>query len=328
MDVLRLTLRQLQIFVAVARSGSTTAASAEVALSQSATSSALNELERLLSLRLFDRSGKRLLLNDNGRALLPRALALLDGAAGIEQMSRDGIAQTQSLRIGASTTIGNYVLPKLLSRFLGDLHHDGTTAWRSKVTIGNTEAICDAVAAFELDIGLIEGPCHQAALTVTPWLQDELLVVCTPESTLAGPTQASIAAERVSVKTLRNAVWLLREPGSGTREATDQLLLPHLRSYRRSIELGSSEAIKHAAAEGLGMACLSQWVVSDLIDTKRLRQIATTLPKMTRQCYFVVHHDKQSTPALLRFIAQASSFCPTPRVASSRKKALGSVPHL
>lgn len=332
MDVLRLTLRQLQIFVTVARSGSTTAASAEVALSQSATGSALNELERLLSLRLFDRSGKRLLLNDNGRALLPRALALLDGAAGIEQMSRDGIAQTQSLRIGASTTIGNYVLPKLLSRYLGDIHHDGTTAWRSKVTIGNTEAICDAVAAFELDIGLIEGPCHQAALTVTPWLKDELWVVCPPESTLAGPTRASSAAERgserVSVKTLRNAVWLLREPGSGTREATDQLLLPHLRSYRRSIELGSSEAIKHAAAEGLGMACLSQWVVSDLIDTKRLRQIATTLPKMTRQCYFVVHHDNQSTPALLRFIAQASSFCPTQRVASSRKKALGSVPYL
>ena len=89
MDVLRLTLRQLQIFVAVARSGSTTAASADIALSQSATSSAVNELERLLSLRLFDRAGKRLLLNDNGRALLPRALALLDGAAGIEQMSRD-----------------------------------------------------------------------------------------------------------------------------------------------------------------------------------------------------------------------------------------------
>lgn len=81
MDVLRLTLRQLQVFVAVARSGSTTAASAQIALSQSATSAAVNELERLLSLKLFDRAGKRLLLNDNGRALQPRALALLDGAA-------------------------------------------------------------------------------------------------------------------------------------------------------------------------------------------------------------------------------------------------------
>ncbi|MEC5213066.1 DNA-binding transcriptional LysR family regulator [Polaromonas sp. CG_9.5] len=157
MDVLRLTLRQLQIFAAVARSGSTTAASADIALSQSATSSAVNELERLLSLRLFDRAGKRLLLNDNGRALLPRALALLDGAADIEHMARDASAQTQSLRIGASTTIGNYVLPALLGQFLAASRADSASAWRSRVSIGNTEAICDAVAAFELDIGLIEG---------------------------------------------------------------------------------------------------------------------------------------------------------------------------
>ncbi|NMM11076.1 MAG: LysR family transcriptional regulator [Polaromonas sp.] len=308
MDILRLTLRQLQIFVAVARMGSTTAASAEVSLCQSATSSAVNELERLLSMRLFDRAGKRLLLNDNGRALLPRALALLDGAAGIERMTRDGMEQAQSLRIGASTTIANYVLPTLLGVFFGERYQDRTTAWRSSVKIGNTRVICDAVAAFELDIGLIEGPSHQASLAVTPWLQDELIIVSSPDSMLAGLTQGPAAVERVSVKALRDLVWLLREPGSGTREATDQLLLPHLRSYRRSIEIGSSEAIKHAAAEGLGAACLSQWVVSDLVKSKRLRRIPTTLPKLTRQCYLVVHHDKQATPALLRFIAQATSF--------------------
>ena len=184
MDILRLTLRQLQIFAAVARCGSTTAASADVALSQSATSSAVNELERLLSLRLFDRAGKRLLLNDNGRALLPRALALLDGAADIEHMARDSHAQRQSLRIGASTTLGNYLLPGLLSRFLAASPPQGSTAWRSKVSIGNTEAICDAVAAFELDVGLIEGHCTQAALAVTPWRQDALLIVASPDHVL------------------------------------------------------------------------------------------------------------------------------------------------
>src|SRR6516225_1551779 len=177
MDVLRLTLRQLQIFVAVARTGSTTAASAEIALSQSATSSAVNELERLLSLRFFDRAGKRLLLNDNGRALLPRALVLLDAAADIERMAYGVEAQRQSVRIGASTTIGSYLLPSLLSKFMQAQQPGAPTAWRSKVTIGNTAEICDAVAAFELDIGLIEGPCHQPALEVVPWLRDELVVV-------------------------------------------------------------------------------------------------------------------------------------------------------
>lgn len=304
MDVLRLTLRQLQIFAAVARSGSTTAASADIALSQSATSSAVNELERLLSLRLFDRAGKRLLLNDNGRALLPRALALLDGAASIESMARTAEAQAHALRIGASTTIGSYVLPKLLSDFLAASHQDDASAWHSRVTIGNTEAICEAVAAFELDVGLIEGVCHHAALAVTPWLQDELLIVASPASALVTLQGSS---GHVPLKALREVVWLLREPGSGTREAMDQLLLGPLRSYQRSIELGSSEAIKHAAAQGLGVACLSQWVVRDLLASQQLRSIPTRLPKMLRQCYLVVHRDKLPTPALLDFVARATA---------------------
>lgn len=302
MDILRLTLRQLQIFEAVARCGSTAAAGNEIALSQSATSSAVNELERLLSLHLFDRVGKRLLLNDNGRALLPRALALLDGAGTIERMSREGTAQAQSLRIGASTTIGNYVLPQLLGQFLEGRHHQDALGWHSKVSISNTKDISDAVARFELDVGLIEGPCHQPALVVTPWLKDELVVVASPVLSPMATTMPT--AERVPLKTLRNWVWLLREGGSGTREATDQLLLPHLHSYRRSIEMGSSEAIKHAAAAGLGVACLSQWVVADMLATDRLRQVQTTLPKMTRQCYLVVHQDKQHTPAMRQFIHQ------------------------
>ncbi|HEY1393638.1 MAG TPA: LysR family transcriptional regulator, partial [Methylibium sp.] len=157
MEVLRLTLRQLQIFAAVAHAGSTTAASEEIALSQSATSAAINELERLLSLRLFDRTGKRLLLNENGRSLLPRALAVLRGALDIEQMAREPEAQMHSLRIGASTTIGNYALPGMLSQFLGTSARATGPGWHSAVSIGNTEAICEAVAAFELDIGLIEG---------------------------------------------------------------------------------------------------------------------------------------------------------------------------
>jgi DNA-binding transcriptional LysR family regulator len=297
MDVLRLTLRQLQIFAAVAHTGSTTAASAELALSQSATSAAVNELERLLSLQLFDRVGRRLLLNDNGRALLPRALALLDGAAGIEQMARDGSAQRQSLRIGASTTIGSHVLPRLLAGFMGG-QPASAADWRSQVVIGNTAAICDAVAAFELDVGLIEGPCHQAVLSVSAWLQDELVIVAAPSAEAPGSWSA---------RDLQEQVWLLREAGSGTREATDQALLPHLHSYRRSVEMGSSEAIKHAAAAGLGIACLSAWAVDAAIQAGQLQRLDTTLPRLQRQCYVVLHRDKQVTPALQEFLQQVQA---------------------
>ncbi|HEY8908505.1 MAG TPA: LysR substrate-binding domain-containing protein [Rhodoferax sp.] len=327
MPVLRLTLRQLQIFAAVADCGSTTAASIELALSQSATSSAINELERLLSLALFDRVGKRLLLNDNGRTLLPQAQAMLDCAMAIEQTAKDGLAQAQSLRIGASTTIGNDVLPKLLGQFLQQ-QHDQSSAWQSHIVIGNTEAVCDAVAAFELDIGLIEGPSHQPMLTMTPWLQDELLVVCAPDyprvSDLEKAGAGATETAAMSLDALREAVWLLRELGSGTRETTDHLLLPYLHSYRRSIVMGSSQAIMQAAAEGLGLACLSQWVVGDFIAAGRLQAVSTPLPRMTRQCYLVVHQDKRPTPALQRFQAQAMRYSnlrmvtATPQAGSTR----------
>ncbi len=301
MDMLRLTLRQLQIFVAVARHGSTTAASAEVALSQSATSSAINELERTLALRLFDRAGRRLLLNEQGRSLLALAQGLLDRAAEVESMARDANAQLQSVRIGASTTIGNHLLPGLLARFFAQRHSDAAT-WRSQVAIGNTADICARVAAFELDIGLIEGPCHEAALRVHPWLRDEMVVVAAPDSDIARVVRRSRPAQRMTLKMLRDAVWLVREAGSGTREASDRALLPYLRSYRRCIELESSTAIMHAASAGLGLAFLSRWVVGELVEAGRLCTVETTMPQFSRQCYWVLHRDKQPTLALEQLI--------------------------
>src|ERR1700754_69241 len=116
---MKLTLRQLQIFCAVARAGSTSAAARSIALSQSATSAALNELEEALGGRLFDRVGKRLLLGEQGRALLPRALALLESAQDIEA-GFTGANAPADLRLAASTTIGNYVLPPLLAALRRD----------------------------------------------------------------------------------------------------------------------------------------------------------------------------------------------------------------
>jgi len=109
----------------------------------------------------------------------------------------------------------------------------------------------------------------------------------------------------LSTDTLREAVWLLREPGSGTREMTDQLLLAHLGQYRRCIELGSSEALLNAAAQGLGLACLSQAVVQNALQQGQLVKLSTPLPPLRRQCYLVLHRQKQVTAALERFITLA-----------------------
>ena len=301
---MRLTLRQLHIFTAVADTGSTTAGGLRVALSQSATSGALNELEALLGAKLFDRVGKRLVLNDSGRALLPRARALLDGAQGIETQfgigdgSEPGHGIATALRVGASTTIGNYLLPALIAS-----HLRASPATGIDVTIGNTSDIAAAVARLEVDVGLIEGPCHEAELRARPWLEDELVIVCAPSHGLIRGDPAA----RIGLKALRQQRWLLREPGSGTREAVEHALLSHLHQWEHPMQLGSTEAIKQAAAEGLGLTCLSLCAVQDLLTLQRLVLVRSTLPRLTRRFYLIQHWQKQFSSSLERFVAHCVS---------------------
>jgi len=295
-NVPRLTLRQLRIFLAIAHSGSTTAAASSVALSQSATSAALNELESILGMQLFDRVGKRLLLNDSGRLLLPQARQMIDGAQTIEQQfAKNAPASAAGLHIGASTTIGSYLLPAMLAAY-GARFGDAPM----RATIANTADVVAAVANYEVDVGFIEGPCREPELQVAPWLTDELIVACAPNHPVAAQR-----GRKISVKTLRDAHWLLREPGSGTREAVEQALIPHLHALRPACEFSNSEAIKYAAAGGLGLTCLSRWVVADLIDAGKLVELGTTLPVLRRQFYVVYGRRK----ILSHNLQQLLQFC-------------------
>ena len=291
---MRLTLRQLQIYRAVALSGGTTAAAESLALSQSATSAALNELERTLETRLFDRVGKRLILNDTGRSLLPAALAVLDGAKSIEATRAFGSqALPMDLRLFASTTIGNYILPRMLARFA-----QLSPIARLQLSIGNTLDVIGAVQAFAADLGLIEGPCHASDMRVIDLWEDELVIVAAPEHPLAH----AATRQRLTAEQLGDAQWLLREPGSGTREAVEHALLPHLRRIRSQMTLGSSEAIKYCAAAGLGLSCLSRHVVQDLVAAKRLTVLPTQLPRLTRRLALIYPETKVLSDALRRFV--------------------------
>lgn len=311
---LRLTLRQLQIFRVVAESGSTAAAATAISLSQSATSAAINELERTLELQLFDRIGKRLQLNDNGRALLPQALAVLDAAGWIERWALDRESHIGMLRIGASTTIGNYMLPAVLAGFRASLPSPAQQSWQVQVAIANTAAIAASVAAFELDLGLIEGPCHESALTVQPWLDDELVVVAAAND----PILPRGRTGRISLESLSKATWLLREEGSGTREIINQLLIPHLHHLRPGIQFGNPEAIKRAAASGLGISCLSRYVVEDLLESGELVEPATELPPLVRHFYIVMHEQKKRTRGLELLLAYLTTWQQRARPPSSR----------
>ncbi|HCE10464.1 MAG TPA: LysR family transcriptional regulator [Oxalobacteraceae bacterium] len=291
---MRLSLRQLQIFLAVCDLGSTTAAANAIALSQSAVSAGLNELEGLLDIQLFDRVGKRLIINDNGRLLLPQARQILDTAATIEQQFEKPDASTAiGLNIGTSTTIGIYLLPKILASFSPQ-----RALATPRILIANTAEVASAVASFAVDIGLIEGPCHEPDLHVERWITDELIVVCAPSHPLA----AGKPHRKVPLKALRETGWLLREAGSGTREAVEHALVPHLHYLHSAAEFSNSEAIKHAAAVGLGVACLPRLVVADLLNGGQLVELNTALPVLRRHFYLVHRKHKILSARLSGFM--------------------------
>ncbi|WP_024695582.1 LysR family transcriptional regulator [Pseudomonas syringae] len=290
---MKLNLRQLQIFCAVTQHGSTVGAGLAVALSQSATSAALNELESALGTRLFDRVGKRLVLNDNGHALLPKARQLLESAQQIEDsfLLPDAGLDTR-LRIGCSSTIGNYVLPQIVAALRAS-----APSLRVDMDIGNSALIARKVAQFEIDMGLIEAPCHLPELIAEPWLVDEMLIV-------AGRDHPLAAQEQVSLSDLQHAEWLLREPGSGTREEVEHLLLRHLHDLEDMRQMGSSEAIKRTLAQGIGISCLSRRVVADLLASGELQMLNSPLPPLTRRFFLIRHRDKFVSTSLQRFSEQ------------------------
>ncbi|WP_122859527.1 LysR family transcriptional regulator, partial [Pseudomonas viridiflava] len=292
---MKLNLRQLQIFCAVTQHGSTVGAGLAVSLSQSATSAALNELESALGTRLFDRVGKRLVLNDNGHALLPQARQILESAQQIEDSFLLPVAGLNTrLRIGCSSTIANYVLPQIVAAL-----RTSAPSLRVDMDIGNSALIARKVAQFEIDMGMIEAPCHLPELIAEPWLVDEMVIV-------AGRDHPLAVQKQVSLSDLQHAEWLLREPGSGTRGEVEHLLLRHLHDLEDMRQMGSSEAIKRTLAQGIGISCLSRRVVADLLASGELQILNSPLPPLTRRFLLIRHRDKFVSTSLQRFSEQCS----------------------
>ncbi len=275
---LRFNLRQLEIFAATAREGSTRAAAERVARSQSAASAALGDLEAAMGVLLFDRVGRGLRLNENGRTLLPRACALLDQAR--EMQTLFGTLHGAPLRVAASFTIGEYLLPGLISKWTQN-HPHGLV----QLQIGNTRDVIDTIASFDADLGFIEGPQTHPDLITRPWMEDELVIVASPRHKLA--------RRLVTTSQLAKATWALRENGSGTRQVTDSWLAPHLSEIRVGFEMGSSEAIKHVVAAGSALSCLSRHAVAQSLDDGHLVVLRTELPPARRRLTMVVHRDKR-----------------------------------
>jgi DNA-binding transcriptional LysR family regulator len=288
---MRYTLRQLEVFLAVAQHESVSRAAEGLSMSQSAVSGALADLERQFDIQLFERLGKRLQLSGFGRSVRARAEALQQQARELENelASHDAVGQ---LRVGATLSIGNHLIVPEIARFMRE--HPSA---RVTLDVANTVEIARKVLNFEIDIGLVEGELQEPELQVTRWRPDELVVFSAPEHPLA--KQGAL-----SDTDLVQASWIVREPGSGTRQAFERAMHGILPDLKIVLELQHTEAIRSAVETGLGIGCVSRVALEEAFRHGSLVPCRVPHRDFHRWFYAVVHERKYQSAAVLGFLAQ------------------------
>ncbi|NNN05924.1 MAG: LysR family transcriptional regulator [Elusimicrobia bacterium] len=239
----------LEALLAAAQTGRVTAAARELNLTQPAVTARLRRLERAVGAPLLARSARGVTLTPAGRELCERARkiqALLEeGAAAVAGAP----SPTGRLALAASTTIASYVLPPLLARFRAAYPRIALS-----LSVGNTEEVLERVRSGIAPLGLVEGHGRAPAVRLEPFLEDEIVAVRSPRSAVAVRGPADLARQTL--------LW--RERGSGTRAVVERAL-GHAGGRRRGsagdVELGGTEAIKSAAAAGLGVGFVSRWAL-------------------------------------------------------------------
>lgn len=275
---MKITLRQLEVFAAVASHTQVTRAAQVLSMTQAAASMALAELEQQLGLPLFDRIGRQLLLNDTGRVILPQAREVLDRAHAIEIVAH-GADSVFDLHLGASVTIGNHLLPGLLAK-LKLAYPNG----RLRVSRYNTEQVLTHLHAFQIDLGFIEGPVADERVRRLSWRQDCLKVFAAPGHSLLGRT--------LTPADLARAEWIVREPGSGTRVVLERACAENGVNLRIAQELEQPEAIRQCVKAGLGIGCLSELELDDALRAGSLQALNTPFLDLRRNLDVVIHRQK------------------------------------
>ncbi|EAW32640.1 Transcriptional regulator [marine gamma proteobacterium HTCC2143] len=287
---MRYTLRQLEVFLATAHFENVTKAADSLAMSQSAASGALKDLEQQFNFQLFDRIGKRLRVNDQGRNLRQKAEALMEQARELE-MEMINPQSIGDLNLGATLTIGNYLAVDLVAEFMRQ-----SPGAKVNMVVANTASIAMQVLNFDLDVGLVEGELVNSDLDVSHWRNDELVVFCSPNHPYA-------AKQSLADADLLAAEWILRETGSGTRQGFDRAMHGLLSSLWVKLELQHTEAIKRAVESGLGISCLSRISLEKAFERGDLVPLPVPHRDLHRAFYFILRKDKFRSAAIKRWLA-------------------------
>jgi LysR family transcriptional regulator, transcriptional activator of the cysJI operon len=243
---------RLRVFRAVARHLNFRVAAEELLLTQSAVTQQIKALEAELETPLFDRTGGRVTLTAAGQALLPLAEKLAELAAE----AHEAVAATKgvhagNLAIGASQTIGQYLLPRLIAGFLAEHPHVKIT-----VTGGNTQTILEALVDHRVQICLIEGPALRRDVKVQPFMEDHMVCIV--------PAGHPWADHEIDLKQLEQATMVARELGSGSRRIVEQAMQDagiDVKQLHLVMTFDSTEGLLSAVEAGLGIAFVSRWAV-------------------------------------------------------------------
>lgn len=284
------TLRQLEVFLAVAQTQNISRAAEALNMSQSAVSGSLADLEGHFDVKLFDRIGKRIQLNEFGKALRPKSQALIEQARDLETALRRH-SDIGRLQLGATLTIGNYLAVELMAKFMREQPGAQVT-----LEVANTADIIHKVANFELDMALVEGEITHPDLEISVWHEDELSVFCAPNHPFA-------TKRALTDNDLLEATWIVRETGSGTRQTFDRAMHGLLPKLNIMLELQHTEAIKRAVEAGLGVGCISRVALRDAFDRGSLVPLAVPGRDFRRNFYFVIHRNKFRSAGILRWIS-------------------------
>jgi DNA-binding transcriptional LysR family regulator len=310
-----LTLRQFEVFLAVARARSFRRAAEALHLSQPALSQHVRELEGALGARLFDRLGRAVHLTEAGRILEDHATRLFATLAD----ARHAIADLQglergSLALGASTTPGIYVLPQVLGRF-----RQRYPAIEVTVQLGNSAEIATLVRRGDLDLGVVgDGGTGLAEASVAARVEDELVLI-------VGPAHAWAHRGEIDPAELAGEPLLLREPGSATRQVTERALAGARVGYRAGLVLPHTEAIKQGVLAGLGVAFVSVLAIQGERASGRLRAVRIRGLRIVRR-FHLIHHARRQPSAAARALVEVFAATGPARPAGqagSRPRSLG-----
>lgn len=283
--------QQLVVFVTVVEKQNFSRAAEDLHMTQPAVSHYIQLLERAMGARLLERSNKFVRLTKAGELVYHHAKEILTLYSRMKYLVDDMThAAIGKISIGASYTYGEYVLPSIIARLRGRYPLIEPT-----IHIGNSTEIAELIVNHQIDIGVVEGDILSQKLVMEPIADDSMVVIVSSKHPLAG-------LKEVKVSDIAGETWIVRERGSGTREATEGMFAALQLSPKHVMEFGSTQIIKESVEAGLGVTLLSNWVIQKELKLGTLQVLPLKGTPITRKFSLLTQATNFQTKAMELFV--------------------------